>query len=448
MRRQSFLFILALFVITSTIPSVAQAHHIPTGLTVSILNKDGTVERTFETPTANVAGGAKVAVADTGADGVPEIVIGNGLGNEPRVTIYRADGSSVTSFLAYDVAMGYGITVAVCDVDGDGTNEILTGTQYGAGPHVQTFDVSGNTKVAGGFMAYAESFRGGVNISCGDLDDDGRAELVTSPGPSGGPHVRVWNFADGAWSVQNEFFAFAPAEIGGVVTTVHEQTLYVTLQKTANNHVVKSYVIHKGVQEDSEQENNTVTTSSLFTFDDQLVATSTEGGYVANHDFALSLDVPFGSVNADAADIDGDGTTEIIAVPDRLLFSSLTDKKDIIVDLSDQRLYAYENGVLANTFLVSTGKYPFATPLGNHSVLAKLPFVDYTWSYGPGNPNNYALGLVPYNLRIYPHVYIHYAYWHNNFGHPMSHGCINVNLENIKWIYNWGEAGIPVVVQE
>lgn len=124
----------------------------------------------------------------------------------------------------------------------------------------------------------------------------------------------------------------------------------------------------------------------------------------------------------------------------------LEGAKFIDVSLSEQRLRAYENGKLVNTFLISSGNRKFPTPKGEFSVLAKLPVVRYQWSYGTDHPDNYDLGNVPYNLRIMPHKYIHYAYWHNNFGHVMSHGCVNVNLANIKWIYRWADEGIPVSI--
>lgn len=127
-------------------------------------------------------------------------------------------------------------------------------------------------------------------------------------------------------------------------------------------------------------------------------------------------------------------------------FASTTSGKHITIDLKQQRLRAYENGRLVNTFLISSGKYGYWTRKGLHSVLLKAPVVHYAWTYSAGNPNNYDLGNVPYNLRIYPHTYIHYAYWHNNFGRPMSHGCVNVNLANIQWIYRWADEGVPVLV--
>ena len=120
--------------------------------------------------------------------------------------------------------------------------------------------------------------------------------------------------------------------------------------------------------------------------------------------------------------------------------------KFINVSLREQRLRAYENGRLVNTFLVSTGRGKYPTPRGAFSVLEKRPVVNYVWSYGENHPDNYDLGNVPYNLRIMPHKYIHYAYWHYNFGHTMSHGCVNVGLQNVKWIYRWADQGIPVLI--
>ncbi len=438
--------LIPLFLFILTIPGTASAWHSPS-LTVQILSTDGTERSSFPIATGNEAGGAKVAAGDLGNDGVPEIIIANGLGNEPRVTVYREDGSEVGGFLAYEPTMGTGVTVAVCDPDGDGVNDIITGTQYGGGPQVRTFNNVGEIKEVG-FFAYAETFRGGVNLACGDLDDDGEDELVTTPGPSGGPHVRIWKYSNDAWILNQEFFSFAQEERGGVVAAIHKGVLYTTLQRTTGNHVVKSYVIHSPVQESAIVENHTTTTTGMIFVDDKLFTTAEDGGFVANTAVVFTATVPFGSVNAATADFDNDGIEEIIAVADRPFFDESTEAKRIEIDISDQRLYAYENGILANSFLISSGKLPFITPTGMTSVLAKLPYVDYTWSYGPGNPNNYSLGLVPWNLRIFPHIYIHYAYWHNNFGHPMSHGCVNVNLENIQWIYHWSSVGIPVEVRE
>jgi hypothetical protein len=428
-------------------PSPAFAYHKYT-IPIEIRSSDGTFQSSFSISLDNDAGGVTLAVADLGTDGIPEILVGNGLGNEPRVRVFREDGSEIGSFLAYAPDMGSGITIAACDLNTDGQNEIVTGTQYGGGPHVRVFDHLGNP-LGPGFFAYAETFRGGVNVACGDLDGDGVGEIITGAGVTGGPHVRVWTQEKNIWNVREEFFAFDPSDRRGVlVHTTHDGNLLIASQRGATIQT-KTFVIHSTPQliyssslTTTEKGTTSIAEANdsfFFSFADSETIFSSNGSSFS----ATSLT---GSSELSAGDLDGNGTDEFVLAPARPLFGP-EGTQYILIDLSEQRLYAYENTILAHTFLVSTARTPWETPLGKHEILAKIPVVDYTWSYGPGDPNNYSLGPTPWNLRIYPHVYIHYAWWHNNFGHPMSHGCVNVNLANIKWIYDWANVGTPVEVR-
>jgi lipoprotein-anchoring transpeptidase ErfK/SrfK len=179
-----------------------------------------------------------------------------------------------------------------------------------------------------------------------------------------------------------------------------------------------------------------------------LTFTTEQPATVVEHENnTTAIESTFGSVVARAADIDGDGSEEIITAEARPQFGDDRGAKSIVIDLSEQRLYAYENGLLSNTFLVSTARPPWTTPLGRHTVTAKVPLVHYAWYYGSSSSENYDLGWVPYNLKFFPHIYIHYAPWHNNFGHVMSHGCVNVALDNILWLYEWAEEKISVEVR-
>lgn len=121
--------------------------------------------------------------------------------------------------------------------------------------------------------------------------------------------------------------------------------------------------------------------------------------------------------------------------------------RTIEVSLSEQRLYAKENGVVVNSFLISSGVSGFATPQGNFTVLEKIPIKRYQWSYGPGNPLNYNLPNVKWNLRFTGPFYLHGAYWHNNFGNRMSHGCVNIHYSDAEWLYNWADVGTPVNIR-
>jgi lipoprotein-anchoring transpeptidase ErfK/SrfK len=113
----------------------------------------------------------------------------------------------------------------------------------------------------------------------------------------------------------------------------------------------------------------------------------------------------------------------------------------IDIDLSEQRLYAYQDDTLVRSFLVSTGTWQHPTPIGRFAVWIKLR---YTNMSGPG----YYLPDVPYTMYFYQDYGIHGTYWHSNFGTPMSHGCVNMVTEDAGWLYNWSFVGIPVIVHD
>ncbi|WP_035606770.1 VCBS repeat-containing protein [Haloferula sp. BvORR071] len=158
-------------------------------------------------------GGVRVASGDVNGDGVPDIVVAAGAGGAPHVKAF--DGRTnqlLRSFLAYDVAFTGGVTVATGDVNGDGVADIVTGAAAGGGPHVKVFDGKTGAEIRS-FLAY-RGFAGGVSVAAGDLNGDGRAEIITGARAGGGPHVKVF---DGSTGVEtNSFFAFDLGYTGGV----------------------------------------------------------------------------------------------------------------------------------------------------------------------------------------------------------------------------------------
>ncbi len=111
----------------------------------------------------------------------------------------------------------------------------------------------------------------------------------------------------------------------------------------------------------------------------------------------------------------------------------------IDVDLSDQMVYAYEGDALQNSFLVSTGTWQHPTVTGTFRIYIKLRYTDMS---GPG----YYLPDVPYTMYFYKGYGLHGTYWHNNFGTPMSHGCINLRTEDAGWLFDWASVGTVVNV--
>jgi len=111
----------------------------------------------------------------------------------------------------------------------------------------------------------------------------------------------------------------------------------------------------------------------------------------------------------------------------------------IDVNLSEQRLYAYEGDTLVNSFIVSTGTWQTPTVTGSYKIWIKLRSAAMS---GPG----YYLPDVPYVMYFYKGYGLHGTYWHNNFGTPMSHGCVNLSIPDAEWVYNFTQVGTVVNV--
>lgn len=111
----------------------------------------------------------------------------------------------------------------------------------------------------------------------------------------------------------------------------------------------------------------------------------------------------------------------------------------IDINLSEQRLYAYEGDTIVNVFIVSTGTWAHPTVTGTFKIWNKTRVQDMS---GPG----YYLPDVPYVMYFYKDYGIHGTYWHNNFGTPMSHGCVNMTIPDAAWLYSWAYEGMTVRV--
>ncbi len=111
-------------------------------------------------------------------------------------------------------------------------------------------------------------------------------------------------------------------------------------------------------------------------------------------------------------------------------------EKWIEVNLTQQRVIAWEGNVPVMTFLSSTGLPGTPTVVGNFNIYWKLIS---TLMVGPG----YYLPEVPYTMYFYAGYALHGAYWHDNFGQPMSHGCVNLSNENSKKLFEWANPVLP-----
>ncbi|MBC8078307.1 MAG: L,D-transpeptidase, partial [Chloroflexales bacterium] len=118
----------------------------------------------------------------------------------------------------------------------------------------------------------------------------------------------------------------------------------------------------------------------------------------------------------------------------------------IEVDLSQQQLYAYEGDLLVYTAPVASGRDGFNTPTGTFAVYDKRREQRMR---GAAGGETWDVPRVPWAMYIKGGVALHGTYWHNRFGTGvrLSHGCINLNLDDAEWLYAWADIGTPVTVR-
>jgi lipoprotein-anchoring transpeptidase ErfK/SrfK len=133
------------------------------------------------------------------------------------------------------------------------------------------------------------------------------------------------------------------------------------------------------------------------------------------------------------------------AAPEPLGANLPPGPKWIEVDLSDQMLTAWQGDNIVLQHLVSTGKEGWRTLPGTFAVYLKY---EETRMKGGRGDDIYDTPDVPWTMYYSGGFAIHGAYWHNNFGTPVSHGCVNLPVAEAKALYEWAPTGTKVVVHQ
>ncbi len=171
--------------------------------------------RVFE-PFVGFTGGVVVAYGDVNGDGVADLAAGVSGGAAPHVKVFDGlTGQELLSFFAFDPGYSGGVTLALGDLNGDGSSELIVGAASSI-PHVRVFDVASGAETLS-FFAYTNPdgspVATGVSVGAGDIDGNKRDEIVTGA-RSIAPHVKVF---DAAGTAIRSFFAFdRPSSFGGI----------------------------------------------------------------------------------------------------------------------------------------------------------------------------------------------------------------------------------------
>ena len=164
----------------------------------------------------NFQGGGYTATGDINGDGKQEIIVGAGYGGGPRVRIFNHRGKEIMpSFLAFEESYKNGVSVATGDLNGDGRVEIIVGRAREDKAEIAIYKIEkSKIKKEKSFFAFAENYKIGVNLAACDINADKKAEIIAAPGEGGGPQVRI--FDKNGKNLGLDFMAYESTFRGGV----------------------------------------------------------------------------------------------------------------------------------------------------------------------------------------------------------------------------------------
>ncbi|MDW8405177.1 L,D-transpeptidase [Chloroflexus sp.] len=162
-------------------------------------------------------------------------------------------------------------------------------------------------------------------------------------------------------------------------------------------------------------------------------------------DLDTLYEVAIDDLGRQLANLLGINTAPVARLPGAVDWSPALWPRRIEVDLARQQLFAYEDQLLVFTAPVATGRDGFNTPRGDFAIYYRLPEQTMTGCLGG---ECWYVPNIPWVQYVVGGVALHGTYWHNAHGSGvrMSHGCINLRIDDAQWLYEWADLGVPVMI--
>lgn len=299
----------------------------------------------FDAYASSFKGGAYTAASDN------TVISGAGVNGGPQVRFFDTKGKSKgNDFFAFDKKFRGGVSVASGDINGDGVNETITAAGPKGGPQVRVFNNKNEPILQ--FFAYNKNFRGGILVASGDVNGDGKDEIITGTGPGGGPQVRIFNEKG---SVIWQTFAFHKNFRGGISVASgdidgDDKDDLIVSQLSQEQAWVKAYAVneqktihanflafpagfkggaHVAAADVSGNGKAEIITGAGAGGSSQIRVFDGSGKWIGLQAVAFDKDYS-GGVLVEAADINGDKKAEIIASPSPIKISREKCQKNCV----------------------------------------------------------------------------------------------------------------------
>lgn len=435
-----------------------------------------TVQMSIPVEGGAVNTGIKPLVADIDGDGSVEMIVFESTGTQvkPLVRIYDRHGVQKKIYpLFVPENAGTEISAAVGNIDTDSELEIVVSYPRSSNTAVYVYDAEFkyNNPKKSFFVAFPE-VSAGARVTLANVAGGGQQEIIA--GTTAGVKAQVGMFFADGKQYGRTIFPFAESDMQGVtLAAVHSsgelyEHLVIGLSAGAQTwykvYTIDSAFAYPVVAEkrvwSREWESGVQLGSADITHDgtDELLVAPLQGKqaeivFFSNRGEATTIPSLYafeeqfrGGAEFAVAQMDSDLSLELIIAPrvqDQLGDLSKGEKY-IEVDLSEQTTTLWENGYVVQQFLISSGLAPRFTPTGETKINYKKPLINYD---GRIFGESYFFGNTPWNLQFRSGGYFfHTAYWHNDFGRPKSHGCINMKEPDAHFLYDWALIGTTVIV--